>query len=135
MIDAQGIADAVNARTGDSVSPRMVREYVRLGILRKALHPGRYGYDARNVEAMVEARRLVRIGLSLQEVCERMRAFTPPAAGPEVASLPARRWIDLGRFGSLAVELPERLGEAERSNLFHALEGAAQAYTAGLNQE
>ena len=60
-----------------------------------------------------------------------MRAYSPETAAAPM-SLPSRRWIDLGRWGSLAVELPERIGEPERSRLFHALESAAQRFTTGL---
>ena len=134
MIDARGIADEVNRRSGDRVTARMVREYVRLGIIAKALHPGRHGYDQRNVDSMLEARRLVREeGLPLDEVARRMEAARrsgprrPALAGLSTIAMPSRRlWIGLGRHGRMAVELPERLPASSRALLVDAIERAVE---------
>jgi DNA-binding transcriptional MerR regulator len=125
VLDADEIAQEVNKRSGDVVSARMVREYVRLGILDKALHPGRRGFDDRAVNQMIQARGLVREGLSLKAVGKRMRAqpqrrwvHTKDKDGAQTW------WIDFGKAGWVGIAVPKSMGEEMTGEVVGACEEA-----------
>lgn len=128
MLDAEEIAQAVNSKTGDSVSARMVREYVRLDIIDKALHPGRKGFDGSAVGQMLEARRLVHSGLGLEEVAARMQS----RGGPQVLTSFGRSgrtvfWVGLGDWGRVGLDMPKTMDERMASD---AAETAGKALAA-----
>jgi DNA-binding transcriptional MerR regulator len=114
VIDADEIAETVNKRSGDEVSARMVREYVRLGIVDKALHPGRRGFGVGAVDQMLQARSLVKTGLSLKKVSKQMQATPGRHARVQTQGRTGKPtfWISLGEAGRVGLELPKSMSPA-----------------------
>ena len=104
----------------------MVREYVRVGILPKALHPGRKGFDVSAVGLMLHARKLVHSGLGLGEVRSRMlwkggqhaRLQTEGRTGKAIF------WISLGERGRVGLEIPKGLSKSETEEVVETVEKA-----------
>lgn len=114
MIDAEEIANAVNLQSEDEVSARMVREYVRLGILDKALHPGRKGFGASAIDQMLQARRMVHAGAGLKEVRKQMLAGGQREGRVETKGRSGQRvfWVSLGEVGRVGLMLPKAMSPA-----------------------
>jgi DNA-binding transcriptional MerR regulator len=126
VVSADEIAQQVKEQSGDEVSSRMVREYVRLGILPKALHPGRRGFDSAAVGQMLRARKLVHKGLGLsmvratmqQEGGQHARVQTEGRTGKPIF------WISLGERGRVGLEIPKALSKDETAEVVEVVEKA-----------
>lgn len=95
----------------------MVREYVRLGILTKALHPGRNGFDLGAIAQMSAARAAIRSGASLKSLSGKAgphRQSGDSSGAGKGKGVSTKAWFWIGRTGlKLAVDFPSVLGPGE----------------------